>query len=130
MNQKGVGVSHDLEAAAKPIGQALAHVESDEVELGFAFLEISVDHGRLLVATTTLAHQSSQSVCISNAGWLLDGTGDVVVVVAQLEGQQLNLVGRLANSVEQDTEAGWGRHALAGSHRDEVELVGVSVSDT
>lgn len=102
---------------------------SDEVDLGLTLLEVLVHYGGLLVAATTLANEGGQPVSISDAGWLLDGTGNVVVVVAQFESEQLDLVGRGAHCVVQHAEAGGRRHSLACSNRNKVELIYITVGD-
>ena len=107
--------------------ETVGDCRSDEVELGVALLEVTVDHGWLLVATATLANKGCQAMRIADAGRLLDGARDVVVVVAQLERQQLHLVGGRLHCVEQHREASGRRHALSGRHGHQVELVSVAV---
>lgn len=100
---------------------------SDEVELGLALFEVTVDHRRLLAFASTLAHKSCKSVSVADAGGLLDGTRDVVVVVAELESQKLYLVWGLPHCVIQHGEAGRHSHTLTSCNGHQVEFVGVSV---
>ena len=89
---------------------------SDEVELGLAELEVAMDDGRLLALATTLAHESCKSVGIADASWFLDGTRNVVVVVAKLESEQLDLVWGLLDCIVQHRETGGHGHTLTSGH--------------
>jgi len=66
---------------------------------------------------------------VPDARGLLDGTRHVVVGVAQLVRQALNLIRTCTDGVIQHSEPRWGRHALASSNRHKVELVDILVSD-
>lgn len=66
---------------------------------------------------------------VPDAGGLLDGPADVVVGVAEFVGEQLNLVGGLADGVVDHGVAGGSRKALLGGCGNEVELVDLLVSD-
>lgn len=65
---------------------------SDEVELGLTLLEVFMDYGRVLALSTTFTHKSCESVSVADAGRLLDGATNVVIVVAEFVGEQLDLV--------------------------------------
>jgi len=81
---------------------------SDEVEARLSFLEGLADNRRLFVLSTSLANQSSKSVSISNAGWLLDCTRHVVVSMAEFVSQALNLIWRLSDAIVDHGESAWG----------------------
>lgn len=67
---------------------------------------------------------------VPDARRLLDGSRHVVVSVAQLVGQRLNLVGRGTDCIIQHGKAGWRSHTLPCTNRDKIEFVNVLVSDT
>ena len=102
---------------------------SDEVKLWLCILKVLVDYWGLLVSSSTLTNEGSKSVSISDAGWLLNRTRDIVVGVAKFVSQQLNLVWRTSNCVIDDSEPCRSSHALTSSHRHQVEFIGVSVCD-
>ena len=89
---------------------------SDEVELGLACFEATVYYGGLFAFATTLTYKGCKSVGVADACWLLDGARHVVVVVAELEGEQLDLVWGLLDCIVQHSEAGGHGHALTGGH--------------
>lgn len=66
---------------------------------------------------------------VTDAGWLFNGAGDIVVGVAQLVGQTLNLIRALPDVIEENRESGWSAHSLFSRHRHQVELVDVLVGD-
>ena len=66
---------------------------------------------------------------VSNDGRLLDGAVDIVVGEAELISQMLNVAGRALHVIINHRVASRSGHALSSSHRDEVELVSVLVSD-
>ena len=51
-----------------------------------------MDLGGFPVLSTSLTNESSQTMGVTDAGWLFNGAGDIVVGVAQLVGQTLNLI--------------------------------------
>ena len=75
-----------------------------------------MDNGRVLASAATLTHESCKSVGVADACWLLDGARHVVVVVAELEREQLDLVWGLLDCIVQHSEAGGHGHALTGGH--------------
>ena len=79
---------------------------------------------------SSFSNQCSESVSILDCCRDFNGTGDVIVVMAQLVGQELNLVRTLASRIFNDGELGRHVEALLGSDRDQVKLVVVSVSDS
>lgn len=54
---------------------------SDEVEARVSIFKSLIDDRRILVSSTSLADQSSKSMGVSNAGWLLNRTRHVIVGV-------------------------------------------------
>jgi len=102
---------------------------SDEVEAGFLLLEASVYNWGSAPFTSSFTDECCQSVGIADARRFLDRSRDIVVGVAELIGQELNLVRTLSNLVIEDGELGWCSHALLGSNGNKVELVGVFVND-
>ena len=80
--------------------------------------------------TSSLTDERCQSVGVTDAGWFLDRTGNVVVGVAELVSEELNLVWALSNLVIEDCELGWCSHALLGGNGNKVELVGVLINDS
>ena len=118
-----------LLASLRARKQALTHPISDEIELRLALLEVTVDHRRLLAFATTLTHKSRKSVGVADAGWLLDRSGHVVVVVAEFESQQLDLVWGLPDCIVQHGETSRHCHTLPSSHGHQVEFVSVAVRD-
>jgi len=87
-----------------------------------------MDHGWAFLGTAALSNQSSKAMGVANAGGFFDGARDIVVGVAKLVRQQLDLVRGGFEVVVHDFEFCWCTHALLGSDRDQVELVGVFVS--
>ena len=102
---------------------------SDEVESGILLLKARMGLWGLVASATSFSDKSSKSMRVSDGRGLLDGSTDVVVGEAELVGQGLNQVRRGADGVIDDGVPSWSRHALLGSHRDEIELVDVLVSD-
>jgi len=82
-----------------------------------------------VASATSFSNQRSKSVGVSDHGRLLDGTTHVVVSVAQLVGEGLDLVRRSGDAVIDHGVPGGSGHALAGSNRHKVELVDVLVND-
>jgi len=70
----------------------------------------------LFASAATLAHESCKSVGVADAGWLLDSARHIVVIVAELEGEQLDLVWGLLHCIIQHREAGRHGHALTSGH--------------
>jgi len=66
---------------------------------------------------------------VADARWLFNCPRDIVIRPAQFVGEQLNLVRRFLDFVIDHREARRGRHTLTRSHRHQIELVGVLVSD-
>jgi len=66
---------------------------------------------------------------VANARWLLDGTRNIVVSVAQLVSQQLDLVRGLLQIVIDDFKLSRRAHSLLSGHRHEIELVSILVRD-
>jgi len=66
---------------------------------------------------------------VTNAGWLFDGSRDIVVGVAQLVGKLLNLIWALRNAIEKNRKPCWSAHPLLSCHRYQIELVDVLVGD-
>ena len=64
---------------------------------------------------------------VADAGRFLDSPRHVVVVVAELESQELDLVRRFSHGVVEDAEPSGRRHALPCGHRDQVKLVSVTI---
>jgi hypothetical protein len=79
--------------------------------------------------TSSLTDERCQSVSVADTGWFLDSSRDIVVGVAELISEELNLIGALHNLVIEDCELGWCSHALLGGNGNKVELVGVLVND-
>ena len=75
-----------------------------------------MDNGRVLALATTLAHESCESVSVADAGRLLDGARNVVVVVAEFVGEQLDLVWGITDCIEQYGEASRHGHTLLCGH--------------
>lgn len=92
-------------------------------------LEVRMDHWRSLLSATALSDESSQAMSIANARWLFDGARDVVVGVAQLVGQQLDLIRGLLHVVVDDLKLRGRAHSLLRSHRHEIELIRILVCD-
>ena len=82
--------------------QCLRARSSNVVEGGFLGLEVAVGLRGFLAFSASLTDQGSKSVCVPDGGGFLDGARDVVVGVAELVGQELDLVGRLTDGVVKD----------------------------
>ena len=67
---------------------------------------------------------------VADAGRLLDGPGHIVVVMAELESQQLDLVWGLPHRIVQHGETRRHGHTLPSRHGHQVELVSVAVRDS
>ena len=103
---------------------------SDEVEGWVLLFETWVWLWWGMSTTASLTDKSCQPVSVPDHGGLLDGTTHVVVGVAELVGQVLDLVRGAADGVVDDRVSCWSRHALTSCHRAEVELVDVLVCDS
>jgi len=102
---------------------------SDEVEARVFLLKASVDHWGSTSFTSSFTDEGCQSVGVADARGLLNSTRDVVVGVAELVSEELDLVWALLNLVIEDGELGRSSHALLGGDGNKVELVGVLIND-
>ena len=89
---------------------------SDEVETFDVLSKVVVGnwHSCLGWALSPISDQISQSVGVLNRSRHLDGASHVVVGVAQLVSQRLNLGWVSPGGVVHDHIVGWAHHSLAG----------------
>jgi len=92
-------------------------------------LEALVDNWRFFASASSLTNKCGESVSVPDDRWLLDGTTHVVVGPAQLVGELLDLVRRVFDVIVDDCVSGGSGHSLSGGDRNEIELVGVLLSD-
>lgn len=85
---------------------------SDEIEAWFLLFETTVHDWGVLAFASALTDKGCQPVRVADAGWLLYRARHVVVGVAELVGEQLNLVRTFSNLVVQYGEASRCSHAL------------------
>ena len=104
--------------------------QSDEVEAGVLLFEAGMYHWWVVSATSSLSDKRSESVSVSDDGRFFDGSAHVVVGEAQLVGERFEQVRRGSDGVVDNGVPSWGGHALSSSHRNQVELVGVFISDS
>lgn len=100
---------------------------SNEIQGGILLLKVFMWLGWFFVPSPSFSNQSSQSVSISDAWRFLDWTWDIVVGVAELVGEQFNLVRWAVDTIVDDSVSCGSRHSLLSSRRDEVELIDVSI---
>ena len=77
--------------------------QSNVVEGRFLLLKVNVGLRGFLALAASFSNECSQSVSIPDARGFFDGARDIVVGVAELIGQKLNLVWRLLDAVIQDS---------------------------
>ena len=112
------------------MGTPLRHGNtSDEVEGWVLLLEASMRLWWLVASSTSFSYQSSESVSISYNGRLLDGSTDIVVSEAEFVSERFDQVRRCLDCVIDNSVPSWCGHTLLGSHRNQIELVDVFVSD-
>lgn len=102
---------------------------SDEVESRVLLLKASMGLWWVVATTTSFSDKGSKSVSISHDRWLLDGTAHIVVGEAKLVSEGFDQVRRRADGVIDNSVTSWSSHTLFGSHRNQIELVDVFVSD-
>ena len=102
---------------------------SDEVESRVLGFKVTMRLRWFLSSASSFSNQCSQSVSIPDGWGLLDRPGNIVVGVAQLVGQELELIWWSSNGVIDNGVASGGWETLLGSSRHEEELVDVFVSD-
>jgi hypothetical protein len=85
---------------------------------------------RLLALATSLTNQGSESVSVPDGSGFLDRPRNIVVGVAELVGEELDLVRGLSNSIVNHSVASGGCETLFGCSRYEIELVDITICDS
>ncbi len=115
---------------AKVIIKGAMSVSSNVVEGGILGLKVAVRLRRFLSFSTSLADQGCKSVSVSDGGGFFDGPRHIVVGVAELVGQELDLVWRLTNRIVEDGVPHRGGKTLFCCSRHKEELVNASISNS
>ena len=102
---------------------------SDEVETGVLLLEARMGLWGVVASSTSFSDEGSKSVGVPDDRGFLDGTTHVVVSVAQLVGEGLDLVRGGGNAVVDHGVPGRSGHSLASGNRHKIELVDVLVNN-
>lgn len=104
--------------------------QSNEVETWVFLLEAGMHDWWCVATSSSLSNKRGESVSVSDNRRFFDGSAHVVVGKAQLVGERFEHVGRRSDGVIDNGIPSWRGHTLSSCHRNQVELVGVLISDS
>lgn len=122
-------INKTVQAYVRVVQTEMILILSDEVEHGLLLFEAAVNDRWCPSFTSALTNKSCQPMSVANARWLFDRSRNIVIGVAELVGEQLNLVWSFFDIVVEDCELGWGSHTLLGCNGNKVEFVSALIND-